>query len=128
VKDGEIIDLGDRKIEVLHTPGHTPDSLCLLDREHRLLFTGDTFYAGPLYLYSPESDFDIFVKSVQRLALFQNSVEILLTAHNEPVSPGSSLTMLQTAVEQIRRGEMKPMEKDGLNQYFFQHFSILTKK
>lgn len=128
VKDGEIIDLGERKLEVLHTPGHTPDSLCLLDRENRLLFTGDTFYAGPLYLYSPEADFDAFVKTINRLAGLRNSVDVLLTGHNEPISSVSSLTMLQTALEQIQRGEMKPMEKDGLNQYFFQRFSILTKK
>lgn len=128
VKDGEVIDLGGRKLEVLHTPGHTPDSLCLLDREGRVLFTGDTFYPGPLYLYSPEANFGTYVKSVNRLAQLVNSVDILLTGHNEPVSPVSSLTTLQTAVEQIRSGEMKPMEKDGLNQYFFQHFSILTRK
>ena len=128
VKDGEMIDLGGRKLEVLHTPGHTPDSLCLLDREGRVLFTGDTFYPGPLYLYSPEANFDTFVKSVNRLAQLVNSVDVLLTGHNEPISTVTSLTTLQTAVEQIRSGEMKPMEKDGLNQYFFQHFSILTKR
>jgi glyoxylase-like metal-dependent hydrolase (beta-lactamase superfamily II) len=128
VKDGEKIDLGGRQLEVLHTPGHTPDSLCLLDREGRVLFTGDTFYAGPLYLYAPETNFDAFVISVNRLAQLANSVDVLLTGHNEPISPVSSLTSLQTAVEQIRSGEMKPMEKDGLNQYFFQHFSILMKK
>ena len=128
VKDGEVIDLGERKLEVLHTPGHTPDSLCLLDRKSRALFTGDTFYDGPLYLYSPEADFDVFVKSVDRLAQLNTVVDILLTGHNEPVSPASSLIMLQTAVEQIRSGERKPMEKDGLNQYFFQRFSILMKK
>jgi len=128
VKDAQIIDLGGRKLEVVHTPGHTPDSICLLDRENRLLFTGDTFYAGPIYLYLPETDFHAFVNSVNQLAKLVHSVDILLTGHNEPVSPASSLTQLQTAVEQIRSGEMKPMEKDGLNQYFFQRFSILLKK
>ena len=128
VRDGAVIDLGGRDLEVLHTPGHTPDSLCLLDRARRVLFTGDTFYAGPIYLYAPETNFNAFVKSVNRLAGLVNSVDVLLTGHNEPISPVSSLTALQTAVEQIRSGEMKPMEKDGLKQYFFQHFSILMKK
>jgi len=42
VRDGETIDLGDRSLEILATPGHTPDSLSLLDRSNGLLLTGDT--------------------------------------------------------------------------------------
>lgn len=42
--DGEIIDLGGRRLEILHVPGHTPDAVALLDAENGLLFTGDTWY------------------------------------------------------------------------------------
>jgi hypothetical protein len=41
VADGERIELGGRTLEVIYSPGHAPDSLCLLDREDGLLFTGD---------------------------------------------------------------------------------------
>ena len=54
VTDGERLDLGGRALEVLRTPGHTPDSICLLDQENGLLFTGDTYYSGEIYLWSPE--------------------------------------------------------------------------
>jgi glyoxylase-like metal-dependent hydrolase (beta-lactamase superfamily II) len=47
VRDGTVIDLGDRKLEVIAVPGHTPDSIALLDRGHRLLFTGDTLMWVP---------------------------------------------------------------------------------
>ena len=40
--DGQIIALGDRDVEVIHTPGHTRGSVCLLDRRYNLLFTGDS--------------------------------------------------------------------------------------
>ena len=40
--DGQLFDLGGRTLEVLHVPGHSPGSVCLLDRERRWLFTGDT--------------------------------------------------------------------------------------
>ena len=46
VKDGDRIDLGDRVLEVIHTPGHSPGSICLLDKENKILFTGDTFVPG----------------------------------------------------------------------------------
>src|SRR5262249_12511415 len=51
VHDGETFDLGDRTLEVVLTPGHSPDSVCLLDRKDRLLFTGDTFYPAALYAH-----------------------------------------------------------------------------
>jgi glyoxylase-like metal-dependent hydrolase (beta-lactamase superfamily II) len=41
VKEGDVFNLGGRQIEVMETPGHTPGEICLLDREHKLLFTGD---------------------------------------------------------------------------------------
>lgn len=41
VEDGHIFDLGGRHVEVIHTPGHSLGSICLLDKENRLLFNGD---------------------------------------------------------------------------------------
>lgn len=40
--DGDHIDLGGRSVEIIATPGHTPDAIALLDRDNGLLFTGDT--------------------------------------------------------------------------------------
>jgi hydroxyacylglutathione hydrolase len=44
LKDGSLIKLGNEALKVLHTPGHTPGSICLLDE--KLVFTGDTLFAG----------------------------------------------------------------------------------
>jgi glyoxylase-like metal-dependent hydrolase (beta-lactamase superfamily II) len=49
VADGEIIDLGERPIEVVFIPGHSPDSIMLIDKNNRLMLTGDSFYPAPLY-------------------------------------------------------------------------------
>ena len=48
LKDGDVIDLGNRKFEVIRTPGHSTDGTCLLDRAHRLLLVGDVWYNGQL--------------------------------------------------------------------------------
>ena len=42
MEDGQKIELGGRTIEVIHTPGHSPGSVCFLDTKERLLYTGDT--------------------------------------------------------------------------------------
>ena len=49
LKDGEIIDLGNITLEVIHTPGHSPGSICLLSNRNEL-FTGDTAHYGTPYL------------------------------------------------------------------------------
>src|SRR5437868_965401 len=84
VKDGDVIDLGERQLEVVLTPGHTPDTLCLLDRKNKLLFTGDTFYAGPIFLYVPESDVAAYGRSVDKLAQLVPQLDLVLPSHNFP--------------------------------------------
>lgn len=46
VRDGEILDLGDRALQVLHVPGHTPGSIALWEAQTGLLYTGDMVYVG----------------------------------------------------------------------------------
>jgi len=46
LKDGEPVDLGDIVLRVIHTPGHTPGSICLYDEVSKVLFTGDTVFEG----------------------------------------------------------------------------------
>jgi len=45
LKDNEILDLGDIKLKVIHTPGHTPGSICLYETESKSLFSGDTVFS-----------------------------------------------------------------------------------
>ncbi|MFT7246199.1 MAG: hydroxyacylglutathione hydrolase [Candidatus Azotimanducaceae bacterium] len=47
------IDLGNRTIKMIHAPGHTPDSIVLLDPVNQMLFTGDLIYYGPLFAMLP---------------------------------------------------------------------------
>ena len=125
VKDGEIIALGGRDLEVIFTPGHTPDSLCLLDRVNGLLFTGDTFYSGPIYLFTPETNFAAYAKSVARLARLAPQTTLLLPAHNVPVAGPEFLKHLQAAVQKVQSGAVKPSVTEGRREYSFDGFSLL---
>jgi glyoxylase-like metal-dependent hydrolase (beta-lactamase superfamily II) len=127
VKDGKVIDLGGRKLEVLLTPGHTPDALCLLDREHKLLFTGDSFYAGPIFLYVPETNVDDYHRSVDRLAALAPQLELLLPSHNFPAEKPEMLLRLQEAMRQIHAGKAKFKPEGELREYLFDGFTILMK-
>jgi glyoxylase-like metal-dependent hydrolase (beta-lactamase superfamily II) len=104
--DGDSIDLGGRTIEVIASPGHTPDSICLLDRTNRLLFSGDTYYPGPIWLYRPETDLVAYRKSVRRLAALQPQVKLVLGAHNVPAAPPEVLGELAAAFEKVQAGHV----------------------
>jgi len=84
INDGFVFDLGKRDIEVIHVPGHTPDAIALIDREQGLLWTGDTFYVGPIWLYAPETDLAAYNRSLDRLLLELPNLKALLPAHNTP--------------------------------------------
>jgi glyoxylase-like metal-dependent hydrolase (beta-lactamase superfamily II) len=125
VRDGQRLDLGGRDLEVLLTPGHTPDSLCLLDRANGLLFMGDTFYLGPIYLYVAETDVAAYARSVDRLAALAPTLDLLLPAHNLPVAQPTYLLRLRDAFGDVRARRVKPVLADGYLEYRFDGFSLL---
>lgn len=125
VKDGDVIDLGGRELQVLQVPGHTPDSLALLDRKNKLLFTGDTFYAGPIFLYVPESDVPAYKRSIERLQKLVPALELLLPGHNVPVARPEMLTRLVEAFQQIEAGKAKFVVDQDRREYQFDGFSIM---
>jgi len=106
--DGDRIDLGGRSLEIIATPGHTPDAISLLDRDHGLLFTGDTYYPGRLWLYRPETNLKAYGASIRRLSALVPLVKAVLGAHNIPLAPPSVLPHLVTAFETVRVGKIPP--------------------
>jgi glyoxylase-like metal-dependent hydrolase (beta-lactamase superfamily II) len=125
--DGDKIDLGGRILQVIATPGHTPDAIALLDERNGLLFTGDSFYLGPIYLYRPETDINAYVSSMQKLAALAPHLQLLLPSHNTPVADPAYLPKVVTAIQQVRKGEVKPVITDGKHEYIFQDFSFLMR-
>jgi hydroxyacylglutathione hydrolase len=85
LQDGDSISAGGRKLEVIHTPGHTPGAVCLYDRKDRILFSGDTVFpeGGFGRTDLPGGDSRRLVESLERLAELE--VDFILPGHMEPV-------------------------------------------
>jgi glyoxylase-like metal-dependent hydrolase (beta-lactamase superfamily II) len=67
--DGDVLDLGGRSFEVLHTPGHSPGSICLWEADSGTLLSGDVLVDGePLLDQLPRSSPADFAASLRRLA------------------------------------------------------------
>ena len=81
LQDGDVLDLGDRQLRVLHTPGHSPDSICLHDEANGLLFGGDTINTGPIYAHGSDVDLPDFAQSTARLAHLQTDIRRVFVCH-----------------------------------------------
>lgn len=126
--DGERFDLGGRTIEVITTPGHTPDAISLIDRANGLLFTGDTYYPAPIWLYRPETDLDAYAASIRRLAALAPEVKLVLGAHNVPVASPSVLPRLVKAFDEVRAGRATATrDSPGKVIYKVDGFSFLMR-
>ncbi len=67
VEDGDDVDLGDRRFEVMHLPGHSPGNIGLWEQRTGTLFTGDAIYDGPLLDTLPDSDIGDYLETMERL-------------------------------------------------------------
>jgi glyoxylase-like metal-dependent hydrolase (beta-lactamase superfamily II) len=67
VEDGDVIDLGNRAFEVIHTPGHSPGGIALWEERTGILFSGDIHYDGPLIEDTYHSNLVDYVASMERL-------------------------------------------------------------
>jgi glyoxylase-like metal-dependent hydrolase (beta-lactamase superfamily II) len=99
LEDGDAVTVGTLRFEVLHTPGHTPGSICLYGvvGDSKVLFSGD---AWGWFCRHWGSDYDQFVRSAERLA--QLDVDIVLGGHD--VCRESPQAMLRGVADAAKRG------------------------
>lgn len=81
LQEGDEVDLGDRKLRVIDTPGHSPDGISLFDAARGWLFVGDTLTEGPLYAHYDESSTEDLLVSAQKLDELEAPVTLILAAH-----------------------------------------------
>ena len=126
--DGDRIDLGGRSLTIIATPGHTPDAISLFDAANGLLFTGDTYYPGTIWIYRPETNLAAYDASIRRLAALAPQVRMVLGAHNIPVASPSVLPQLVTAFEAARDRKV-PATPVGTGKvtYKVDNFSFLMR-
>ncbi len=128
VRDGHTLDLGDRDLEILHIPGHTPDAIALHEATSGYLWTGDSFYEGPIWLFAAETDLDGYRSAVTRMADLAPRLTRVFPAHNTPVADPVRLVELRDALEGALAGTLEGQSgEDGLVRYEAGSFSLLMR-
>ena len=83
IQDGHLFELGGRTLEVIHTPGHSAGSVCLLDRDRGLLFGGDMAVAmGVLLHLDGSTSLEIFLSSMKKLEARAGEFEHIYSGHH----------------------------------------------
>ena len=98
--DHDIIDIGGREIEVLHTPGHSPGHLCFWETSRGYLFTGDLVYKDTLFAYYPSTDPDAYLDSLEKVAALP--VKKVFPAHHSLDIKPEILIRMQEAFRNLK--------------------------
>ena len=86
--EGEVIDLGHWRFEVVLTPGHTPGSIMLLERGKRMLISGDTIQDGTIFMFGPGRNMTAFQSSLRRMLDLADAFDTVWPSHGSyPLKP-----------------------------------------
>lgn len=143
VEDGAAIDLGGRVVDVVHTPGHTQDSLMLYDRASAVLFGGDMLYYGAIYVqfdndFMGHSSVEGYVRSLERVKERFPYVKAVYASHNDFVMDPRCIDDILAAMRAVRDGRA---ERESMNDaswayygdelplslYRFRDFTVIAK-
>ena len=111
----EWIDLGGRKLRVLYTPGHTDDSISLLDANNGYLFSGDFAYTGPLFAFLPNSGMGDYLQGVETVLEAATQRSRIFGAHRlgPPGIPEQNRTDIEELGKTLRAIHAGEMKGDG---------------
>ncbi|MDA1001238.1 MAG: MBL fold metallo-hydrolase [bacterium] len=112
VKEGDVFDLGGRRIRVYDTPGHSPCSVSLLDEKEGVLITGDLVKPfQPLYLQVPTAVLSDYGPSLRKLETIASEVKWVCSGHTDAFSDASIIGEMAEAIERIQENTYDPPRK-----------------
>ena len=76
VWDQEIIDLGNRELQIISIPGHTPGSIAILDRKYRVLYSGDSVQNGRIYMFGKYRNMVAYKQSLHKLVKYKDDFDL----------------------------------------------------
>jgi len=121
LNDGDEIEIGNRKLTIYHTPGHSPGHISILDNSKGYLFTGDLLYDGtPVYAFFPTTNPVDLTQSLKKISDIPNVTKIY-GGHNTIGLDASLLQEVGNAVEELKE---KDQVRFGTGIHKFKGFSV----
>jgi len=108
IQDGDIFDIGERELKVIAVPGHTAGSLCLLDEEEGLLFSGDSVQATPVLIHLDTSlSLTTYFNSLTYLYSLKDEYSTIFPSHGETPVNNTVLEDLFNGVSDVLEGKIR---------------------
>lgn len=128
-RDGDVFECAPFSLSVVHTPGHTPGSVCFIINEIDILISGDTLYPGPLYAQLPESNSAAYAASIAKLAARKKSFAKILPGHNATSSDVHLLQDSYDLFQRIMRNKANVCKRgEGECEVFGKNMSVLMPR
>lgn len=105
--EGDIIDLGGFKLEIILLPGHTPGSIALLERERRFLIAGDSVQTDAIFMFAEGRSLSAFLLSMEKLMKMKSDFDIIYSSHGELSLTTDFISELIACGEKILAGEVE---------------------
>ena len=119
--DHDIIDLGGRKLKIIHTPGHSPGHICVFDENTGYLFSSDLVYNAELYACFPYSDPVLYSRSIEKIANMKE-VKRLFPNHCDL---NISLDFLKDVLKEFKELEKQGVLSLGSGTFKYDNFEIV---
>ena len=119
VKEGDVIDLGGRPLEIIDTPGHTPGSIAILDVNNRVLISGDPIQDGNIFMFGEGRDMDQYVVSMEKVLAMTDRFDVLYPSHGTLPVGKEIVAQLLDGARQILAGTVtgQIIEMHGMKAY-----------
>ncbi|MBR5731755.1 MAG: MBL fold metallo-hydrolase [Firmicutes bacterium] len=114
VKDGDVIDLGGRPLEVVCVPGHTPGSIALIDINARVLISGDSVQSSNIFMFGPRRNIRDFVKSMEKLQAMKCRFDEVWGGHGDFPSKPDLIDKLIGGADSIIDGTAQGVETERM--------------
>ena len=101
LRGGDHPDLGNRVLEVIHTPGHSPGHCCFYEPERKHLYSGDLIYRGCLDVFYPTTDPRQFFRSVRIIQSME--IERVMPGHHQLSVPVDLIDRIEAGFGKLER-------------------------
>ena len=106
LQEGDLIDLGGRRLTVYYTPGHSPGGISLLEDKEGVLFSGDMVKPlQPLFVHFKGCKLEDYVDSMERLASLSTRIKWIVSGHTPPFDDPSILNEMTDGLKAAILGE-----------------------
>lgn len=108
--EGDIIDLGLWKFEVILTPGHTPGSIMLLEREKRMLISGDSIQNGDIFMFGAGRNIQAFQGSLKKILTMADAFDSIWPSHGSYPLTADIIPGILQGAQDLLAGKLSEQE------------------